>query len=337
MKAAMLYGPRDVRIEDIDMPDTSFGEALVKIEAVGVCPSDLRGYTGARTPREGYPVTMGHEWVGEVVEVPPDCEEFKAGDRVSAMWASFPGDCYYCRKGELNHCVNRWGHTKGGYMEYGRAPTSSLRKLADTTPFEEAAFAEPLACCLNGNRKLNTKVGDYVAIVGEGPIGLLHLQLARLSGAAKIIVSGLIPERLDMAKKLGADYTVNAGEQDAVEEVKRLTDGRGADAVQIAVGGVKAIESGIQMANIGGTVNIFAGTHPPTTISVDPNWIHYRELVVTGSWDYSPHIFTNSVDLINAKRLNLKDLISHVLPLEKIAEGFEIVEKRQGFKVVIEI
>ena len=140
-----------------------------------------------------------------------------------------------------------------------------------------------------------------------------------------------------MAKKLGADYTVNAVEQDAVEEVKRLTDGRGADAVQIAVGGVKAIESGIQMANIGGTVNIFAGTHPPTTISVDPNLIHYKELIVTGSWDYSLHIFTNSVELINTKRINLKDLISHVLPLEKIAEGFEIVDKREGLKVVIKI
>jgi L-iditol 2-dehydrogenase len=337
MKAAMLYGPRDIRIEDIDMPDPSFGEALVKIKAVGICPSDLRGYTGSREPRGGYPTIMGHEWAGDIVEVPSDCEEFKIGDRVAAMWASFPGDCYYCRKGELNHCTNRWGHTNGGFREYGRASTSSLRKLADSTRYEEAAFAEPLACCLNGHRKLNIRVGDFVAIVGEGPIGLTHVQLARLSGAARIIVSGLIPKRLEMAKKLGADYTVNASEQDAVEEVKRLTDGRGADAVQIAVGGVKAIESGIQMANIGGTVNIFAGTHPPTTISVDPNLIHYKELIVTGSWDYSPHIFTNSVELINTKRINLKDLISHVLPLEKIAEGFEIVDKREGLKVVIKI
>jgi len=282
-------------------------------------------------------VTMGHEWTGEIVELPSDCENFEVGDRVAAMWASFCGDCYYCRKGEINHCINRWGHTKGGFMEYGRAPASSLRKLTDTTPYKEAAFAEPLACCLNGNRKLNIRVGDFVAIVGEGPIGLTHVQLARLSGAARIIVSGLIPERLEMAERLGADYTINAVEEDAVEEVKRLTDGRGADAVQIAVGGIEAIESGIKMTNIGGTVNIFAGTHPTTTISVDPNLIHYRELVVTGSWDYSSHLFTNSVELINRKRLNLEDLISHVLPLEEITRGFEIVDKREGFKVVIEI
>ncbi len=337
MKAAMLYGPRDIRIEDIDMPDPSVGEVSVKIKAVGICPSDVRGYTGARKPRDGYPTTMGHEWVGEIVEVPKDCEDFKVGDRVAAMWASFCGDCYYCRKGELNHCIKRWGHTKGGFMEYGRAPASSLRKLADSTPFEEAALAEPLACCLNGHRKLNIKVGDSVAIVGEGPIGLTHLQLARLSGATKIIVSGLIPERLETAKKLGADYTINASKQDAVEEVKKLTDGRGADAVQIAVGGVKAIEAGIQMANIGGTVNIFAGTHPPTKISVDPNMIHYRELKVTGSWDYTAHIFTNSVELINTKRIDIKSLISHVFPLDETGKGFEIVEKRQGLKVVVRV
>ena len=337
MKAAMLYGPRDIRIEDIDMPDPSTGDVLVKIEAVGICPSDLRPYTGSRKPKEGYPAMMGHEWVGEVVEVPPDCEKFKIGDRVAAMWASFCGDCYYCRKGELNHCIKRWGHTNGGFREYGRAPASSLRKLADSTPYEEAALAEPLACCLNGHRKLKIKVGDSVAIVGEGPIGLTHLQLIRLSGATKIIVIGLIPKRLKIAKKLGADYTINAAEQDAVEEVKRLTDGRGADAVQIAVGGVKAIESGIQMANIGGTVNIFAGTHPPTKISVDPNLIHYKELVVTGSWDYTPHIFTNSVELINTKRIDIKSLISHVLPLKEITKGFEIVAKREGLKVVIRV
>jgi L-iditol 2-dehydrogenase len=222
-------------------------------------------------------------------------------------------------------------------MEYGIAPPSSLRKLLDSTPYTEAAFAEPLACCLNGHQKLDIKVGDSVAIVGEGPIGLTHVQLARLSGATKIIVSGLIPERLEMARKLGADHTINATEVDAVEEVKRLTEGRGADKVQIAVGGVKPIESGIQMANIGATVNIFAGTHPPTTISVDPNLIHYKEIILTGSWDYTPSLFTNSVDLINTKRLDLKSLISHVLPLQDIMKGFEIVEQRQGFKVVITI
>ena len=333
----MLYGPRDIRIDDIDMPNPSFGEILVRIKAVGICPSDLRGYTGARKPEEGYPVTIGHEWAGEIVEVPKSGEEFRVGDRVAAMWASFCVQCYYCRKGEQSHCQNRWGHTMGGFMEYGRAPASSLRKLADTTPFEEATFAEPLACCLNGNRKLNIKAGDFVAVVGEGPIGLMHLQLARLSGAARIIVSGLIPERLELAKKLGADYAIDAGKQDAVEEVKRLTDGRGADAVQIAVGGVKAIESGIQMADIGGTVNIFAGTHPSTSISVDPNLIHYKELIVTGSWDYTPHLFTKSVELINTKRINVKDLISHILPLEEAAKGFKIVENREGMKVVIKV
>ena len=337
MKAAMLYGPRDIRIEDIDPPNPSFGEILVKIKAVGICPSDLRGYTGARKPEEGYPVTIGHEWAGEIVEASPSCRDFTVGDRVAAMWASFCGQCYYCRKGEQSHCQHRWGHTMGGFMEYGRSPASSLRKLTDTTSFEEATFAEPLACCLNGNRKLNIKVGDFVAVVGEGPIGLTHVQLAKLSGAARIIAIGLIPERLKLAEKLGADYSINAGEQDAVEEVTRLTDGRGADAVQIAVGGVKAIESGIQMADIGGTVNIFAGTHPTTSISVDPNLIHYKELVVTGSWDYTPHLFTKSMELINTKRINIKDMISHILPLEEAAKGFEIVEKREGLKVVIRI
>lgn len=337
MKAAMLYGPRDIRIEDIERFQPAQNEVLVRIHAVGICPSDLRGYTGARKPRTGFPTTMGHEWVGEIVKLPAMCDDFEIGDRVAAMWAHFCGECYFCRKGEQNRCITRWGHTRGGFMEYGLAPPSSLRKLFKTTPYSEAVFAEPLACCLNGHKKLDMSVGDSVVIVGEGPIGLTHLQLARLSGATKIIVSGLMPERLKMAKKLGADYTINAAEVDAVEEVKRLTDGRGADKVQIAVGGVQPIESGIQMASIGATVNIFAGTHPPTKITIDPNFIHYREIVLTGSWDYTPHLFTNSVDLINTKRLELKRLISHVLPLEDIMKGFEIVEQRKGLKIVITI
>lgn len=337
MKAAMLYGPGDIRIEELAKTEPTQGDILVRIKAVGVCPSDLRGYTGARVPSKGFPITLGHEWVGVVETVPPDCDEFHVGDRVAASWASFCGECYYCRKGEYNRCLHRWGHTKGGFMEYGTAPAACLRKIADTTPFVEAALAEPLACCLNGHRKLNVKVGDAVVIVGEGPIGLMHVQLARLSGATKIIVTGLIPERLEMAKKLGADYVINAAEKDAVAEVKTLTEGRGADKVQIAVGGVTPIEAGIQMASIGGVVNIFAGTHPPTSISVDPNRIHYSELVLTGSWDYTPHLFTTSIDLIDTKRIDVRSLISHVLPLDDIGAGFEIAAQRRGLKVVITV
>ena len=334
MKAAVLYGVKDIRIEEWADPKIADDEVLIRIVACGICPSDLRIYIGLREPRK-FPIVLGHEWVGYVVNVGDKVRSFKEGDRVVADWRVVCGRCYYCRRGIFNYCLNlQVNRVQGGFCEYGKAPESNLRIIPSKVAYEEAIFTEPLACCINGITRSNINPGDDVVIIGAGPIGLMHLQLAKHLGA-RVIVSDPIKDRLKVAKNLGADEVVCPAEEDPVDRVKSLTDGRGATAVIVAVGGGAPVKQAIDMAATCGVVNIFAGTYPSTEIPLDPNLIHYKQLTLTGSRDFTPHHFTTALKLMELGIVKVKPLISHILPLEKIDEGFRIVEKSEGLKVVI--
>jgi len=182
----------------------------------------------------------------------------------------------------------------------------------------------------------NIKMGDDVVIVGNGPIGLIHIQLAKHLGA-RVIACDLIEERLEKAKEVGADDAVNPTKEDAIEKVKELTEGRGANVLLVAVGSTKAMEMALQMAGICATVNFFAGTYPPAKMELDPNLIHYKQIYLTGSHDFTPHNFTTALKIIDHNIVKVKPLISHVLPLENIKEGLDTVEGQKGFKVVVKM
>lgn len=335
MKAAVLHGPRDVRIEEMPVRQPEPNQALIKIEACGICPTDVRSFTGMR--KGNYPRTTGHEWVGEIVEVGKDFEGFKIGDRVAPEWRAVCGICYYCRRGIFNYCQNmQRGRVQGGFYGYGVSEARYMRLIPDDMSYEEAAFAEPLACCINGSQESNIAVGDDVAIIGAGPIGLQHLQLARHKGA-RVIISDFIKSRLEKAKELGADDTICPSEEDAVERVKELTEGRGANSVIAAIGTLEVAKTAIEMAGMCATVNFFAGTYPSGDIPLDPNVVHYKQLILTGSHDYTPHHFTTALHLIQHGIVKVKPIISHVMPLADIAEAFTIVEKREGLKVIIKM
>ena len=335
MKAALLYGPLDLRVEEIEPPTIDRDQVLINIHACGICPSDVRAFSGIRKAPRGLPYTPGHEWVGHIVEIGKDVSGFNKGDRVVPDWRAICGKCYYCSRGIFNYCENlSRGLVRGGFCEYGYSAESNLHVIPESVSYEEACFTEPLACCINGTRSSNTQIGDDVVIVGSGPIGLLHLQLAKRQGA-RAISCDLIPERLEKAKSMGADEVILASEGDPVERVVELTEGRGANAVIVAVGGRTPIEQGIEMAGICGTVNLFAGTYPPVEMTLDPNIIHYKQLSVTGSHDYTPNDFTLALKLLAKKIVKVKPLISHILPLEKAKEGFQIVMQRKGLKVVV--
>jgi len=337
MKSALLYGPHDLRVEEIDKPIIGADMVLIKIDACGICPSDVRVYSGVRKPIQRARYTLGHEWAGHIVEVGEDVTGFGVGDRVVPDWRVICGKCYYCRRGIFNYCKNlRRGLVKGGFCEYGYAIESNLRLIPRDVSYEEACFTEPLACCINGINRCNIGMGDDVVIVGSGPIGLMHLQLAKRRGA-RVISCDLIKERLEMAECLGADDTILSSEENPIEKVKDLTDGRGANVVIVAVGGEIPITQGIKMAGINGIINFFAGTYPSTKIELDPNEVHYKQLTITGSHDFTPHDFTTALELIQRRIVKVKPLISHILPLEKINEGFNIVMRRKGLKVIIKI
>jgi L-iditol 2-dehydrogenase len=335
MRAALLQAPRELRIESVERPEPAEDQVLIRIHNCGVCPSDVRSYTGERGGH--FPRTAGHEWAGEVTAVGSAVDGFHPGDRVVPDWRVTCGECYYCRRGIFNYCRNLVrGRVKGGFAEFGVAPVSNLRHVPDHVPYRAACFCEPLACCLNGIARNNIRPGDDVVVVGAGQIGLMHLQLARNLGA-RVIACDPISPRLDKARELGADEVVCPGREDAVARVMELTEGRGANAVIVAVGAPPAIELGLQVAGINGSVNLFAGTYPPATLAVDPNLIHYKQLAVVGSHDFSPHDFTTALKLIATGRVRVEPLISHEMPLERVQEAFEMVTERQGLKLMIDL
>jgi L-iditol 2-dehydrogenase len=199
---------------------------------------------------------------------------------------------------------------------------------------DEAAFCEPLACCLNGVETLRLYVGDNVAVIGCGPIGLIHVQLARARGA-RVVAVDILAERLDAARRLGAQDTVCAKEGDPVREVRRLTEGRGANGVVLTVGDPSAVQTAVQMAAAAGTVNLFAGFYPDGIGPFDFNLVHYRQLTLTGSHNFLPRHFDAAVQAIAHGMVDVRSLVSKVLPLEEIARGFESVAQHKGLKYLI--
>lgn len=332
---AVLYGPNDIRIEKryVSCDDD---QALIRIRACGVCPTDVRSYTGLRRVG-GYPRTLGHEWVGEIVETGKNFVGYKVGDRVAADWRVVCGNCYFCRRGIFNYCQNTRGEkVRGGFAEYGVAISSNLRLIPDNLSFEEATFAEPLACCINGNRRSNISFGDDVLIIGCGPIGLLHVQLSKRSGA-RVIACDPIRDRLEKARQLGADDVISPEQGDVRDKIIEMTGGRGVNSVIVAVGSPETAKLAIEVACISGTVNFFAGTYPPGTIELDPNIVHYKELSITGSHDFTPHDFSTALKLIEHGIVNVQTLITHTIPLNEIALAFDTVAQRKGLKVVVKI
>lgn len=336
MMAARVYGVGELRVEAVERPAIAADdEVLIRIHACGICPSDVRPYTGLREMSRQVPYTPGHEWTGEVVDAGDAAEGFAAGDRVVPSWRVVCGHCYYCIRGMHNYCENlERGRVRGGFAEYGVAPARALLHIPPGVSYQEASFCEPLACCINGSLDSDIRFGDDVIVVGAGQIGLQHLQLAKHAGA-RVIASDLIRERLQVAESLGADATILASEEDVVARGKALTGGRGADVVIVAAGARAAEEQALELAGIGGTVNFFAGTYPPTSLAIDPNLIHYRQLRLTGSHDFTPLHFETALRFIEIGIVCVAPLISHELPLARVKEGFDIVAGQRGLKVVV--
>jgi len=345
MKAAFYQGPDNIGLKECDAPEAGPGELVIKVEACGICPSDVRMLKRLKRPTEELvglaemlkkiPGMGGHECAGKVVEIGEGVKGFEVGDDVVPDLSIRCGTCRFCRMGRANLCEKRIFSWYGGFAEYTKALARNTYKTPENATPEEVCFAEPLACVLNGNLRSKIKRGDDVAIVGAGPIGLMHLQLAKASGA-RVVVTDFIGERLGHAKELGADDIINPSREDATEKMKNLTEGKGADVVIVAVGNKKAIEQGIQMVAKEGLVNLFAGTYPVTSIEVDPNVIHYGEVTLTGSYDSDPWLFERAIKLIGLGIVKTKPLISHRLPLDEIAKGFKIVDSQSGLKVIIE-
>lgn len=340
MKAALLYGVKDLRIETVEKPKVDYGEALVRVKAATTCGTDLkifqRGYVSGVIQ---LPTVFGHEWAGDIVEVGEGVPWLKKGMRVRAGNSSPCLRCKMCQKQQYNLCEDMmwlWG----AYAEYIKIPPRivmlNTQQIPSHVAYEEAALTEPLACVLHGLEKAHVKPEDTIAIIGAGPIGLLHLITARKMGAGKILISDMIDERLQLARRLGADETINAKQEDTVEKTKRLTEGYGADIVIEAIGLPATWEQALRMARKGGTVLEFGGCPPGTQIKVSTEQLHYGETTVLGSFHATPAHFKKALNLIASGTLNVKPLVTRKMKLDNIKEAFNtLITSKADIKIAI--
>jgi L-iditol 2-dehydrogenase len=329
MKAAMLHGIKDLRVEAVPIPHVETGEVLVKVKAATTCGTDLkilqRGYVEKVIK---LPTIFGHEWAGEVVEVAPGLVWPEEGMRVRAGNSAPCLHCNMCQRGKYNLCENMiwlWG----AYAEYIKVPSQmvlvNMQEVPSQVAFDEAAIAEPLACVLHGVEEAEVRMGDSVAIIGAGPIGLLHLLTAKKMGVQRVMMIDLVKERLDFAKKIGADETINAGQENAAERVKELTRGYGADVVIEAIGLPATWEQALKLVRKGGTVLEFGGCPPGTEIRLSTEQLHYGETKVMGAFHTSPLHFRKALDLISSRTIDVRPLITRRMNLENIKDAFEIL------------
>lgn len=329
MKAAVLHGVRDIKVREVEEPEIGEDEVLIRVKAAGICGTDLHFYKGEW--KVDMPIILGHEFSGVIVKVGGKLKDLKAGDHVVAEPNITCGSCYFCLMSERNFfCENleAVGVTvNGAFAEYLKIKGRNAYKIPGNLSFEEAALIEPLACCIRGLDKVDIKAGESVLIVGAGPIGLLLMQLARNSGASMIIQTDIEDYRLEKALDLGVDHVINVCREDAIKRVKELTGGYGVDVAIEAVGSSEAITQAVKAVRKGGRVNIFGVSPQDAVWQVKPFELYSKELTITVSYR-SPYTFQRAVKIASSGRLKLKPIISHVLPLEKIAEAFEILDKR---------
>jgi len=338
MKAAMYYSIDDIRIQEIPKPQVGLGEILVEMKTCGVCGSDLmEWYLRSRAP-----LVLGHEPAGVIVEAGNNVKGFRVGDRVFAHHHVADLTCYYCKHGDYTLCP-QFAQTHlepGGFAEYFKVPALNLQldtlKLPEKLSFEEATLIEPVGCCIRAQNKVGVQKDDSVAVVGAGPSGIIHAMLAKLAGAAQVLVTDLVEYRLRMAEQLGADVTVNGQNENSVERVKQATDNRGADTVIVTAPNAKAIEDSVQMVRKGGKILLFAPTQPDQYARLSPHRLFFSEITVVPSYSVS-HIETRkALQLISSGAFKAKELITHRFPLSRTQEAFQTAAKsKECLKVVV--
>lgn len=344
MLAAQLNAPEDLELVEKDRPTAGPGEVLLKIEANTMCGTDYRLYTGAKTAGVRAGVVPGHEIAGRVEEIGEGAEQIVPGIEVGQQaTVSIVVSCGYCRNclNDREHlCVNLelFGYAiDGGLQEYMVVPERALRRGNLITTSEELdpkalCLAEPISCCLNGLDQFKVEAGDTVAVLGAGPIGLIHAQLALASGAKHVFVSNRSEERRKVADRLGA---IGVGPDELAERVAAVTDGAGADVVIVCIGAPDLAQEALELAAEGGRVNYFAGFPKGSTSEMEPNLIHYKELKVTGGSNARRRDVVRAIKLLEKGVINVGEIVTHTFPLSKVKDAYAAVNDRIGVKICV--
>lgn len=342
MKAAVFEGIEKIAVREVPVPECGEDGILVKVEACGICGGDVRNYHNGL--KDGIPTqVMGHEVGGTVVEVGSKVTRFKVGDVVATAPDVSCGECYYCRRGLVNLCMSHkmlGTHWPGGFAQYLYLPDVVLKRgFVEHVPqglsFEHAAFAEKASAVIACQEYNNVSLGDTVVIIGDGPVGCLHVEIARARGASKIIVVGL--DKLAFVEQFKPDYIFsNTEPQKVTEEVMKITEGVGADIVISAVPTIRPQQQALEMTRKRGRMVIYGGVPKNNKMtSLDSNLIHYNEISVVGAFSYPSTGLEKALKCIHEGKVSVDRYITMRVPLEGLVEGMLAIEQGKALNVMV--
>ncbi len=344
MKAVVLEKPYKFGPKMIEKPTISEDEILLKMEKAAICGTDIRILEGKKTKDVRYPSVIGHEICGTIAEVGANVKGYEAGEKAAIANVIPCGSCASCLSGRENACMNRTAigyQYDGGFEEYVRIPKSCIAagnvvKLPEHVSFTAGALIEPLACCIRGLRNAGTGFNDTVLVVGAGPIGLMHIQLSKIAGASKVIVSEPNEFRRGKAALLGGDVIVDPMKEDLKEVIMRETDGLGVDVIIVAIGIPDIVQQSLELCKKGGTVCLFAGFAGTGECTISANMIHYNEIHVCGSTAYRRSDYLAAAKMVGTGRINLDEIATHTYKLDDFVAAYEMNKSGAGLKIMIE-
>lgn len=338
MKAIKLEQPGKIQCLEIEKPIPKPGEALIRIKTAGICGSDVGAYRGSN-PLVSYPRIIGHELAGVIEDIPSDNPKgLKVGDKVIVDPYIYCGHCYPCSIGRTNCCTDLHVlgvHVDGGMAEYYCHPSNMLIKIPDDMDWVDAAMAEPLTISLHGIHRGDLKAGDYCAIIGAGPIGLLAGMIAQVYGAHAILLD-LVQERLDFAKQLGIEYIINSGKENAAEAIRKITNGVMAQQVMECSGANAAIRSTLDLVSNAGRITLTGW--PPKETSLPTDAITRKEVDIRGART-SAGEFEEAIELIYSHKIDVSKLLTKTISMEAVPEVLKDIEENPGnyMKVVVNV
>ncbi|MCC8167245.1 MAG: zinc-dependent dehydrogenase [Planctomycetes bacterium] len=344
MKAAVLEAPGNLQVKEVPTPSAGPGEMVIRVKAAALCGTDIRIMNGKKKKGVRFPSVIGHEFAGEVVEVGNGLEGYAVGDRIAADPVVPCRGCAYCRTGMENVCLNRKAigyEFDGAFEEYMRIPAIAIEagnvmKLPESMSYAAGALAEPLACVLNGQKNARVGLGDAVLILGSGPIGLMHMMLAKASGAALVAISEPNAGRRQRAKEMGADIVIDPTTEDPGDVMRSHTQGLGADVVILAIGVPKLAADALGFVRKGGRVNLFAGFSVGDMGTMDVNLIHYNEIFVSGASALSRSGYETSFNLIRSGAIPVEKLVSDSFRLDAIHDAVALAESGNALKITVQ-
>ncbi len=339
MRAVYFLEPGKLEMREVPIPEPADGEVVIKVESATTCGTDVKAY------RRGHklfkpPMSFGHEYAGYISAVGQGVTKFKVGDAVMGINSAPCNQCFYCKRGRQQLCVELEGRFNfGTYADYVRIPSyitaQNLHHKPDHLPFTEASFIEPLSCAVLCAHYTGVQLGDTVAIIGVGAQGLMQIQLMKAMGASRIIAIGRAKGRLERAKQVGADEIFSSLDGDPLDHVRSQTEGRGADVVIEAAGTPETWSQAMLMTRKGGTVIQFSGLPGGTQVSFDATHLHYDEITIKGVFHTTPQMVEVAAHMLNAGTVNVKPLLDGVVPLSKVEDSLLRMQRSEVIKLAV--